>query len=477
MSSSGESIATPLLRGVLAALGALLTAIAIVAVTALAAQLVAERSTATALDAILIALNILVLGLGGGIMLHTGAIEGAANLTPLGLTLVLIMVVALGMRRAMVLLDPVEDDGGLRPAALRDSGAALGALTVTFAIGTGLLAALGRSPDSSPVVLSAVVSGALIALLGGLAGQIWAVRAQVRAVASDARILDLLPEPYGALARSVSITMLSLLALGMAAASVMVLLGTRAEAALMDDLRPGIVGGIVLTLLHLALLPLFAVWALAVLIGGQVTLGTGTAYSLGGAQGGLLPALPLLGALPQPGQAPDALWLLVLLPAAAVALGAVRLVRDVAQLPRKQRIAAWVAHPLLVVVATVLLAGLATGSLGTGRLERLGPDIASLILPLLGEAVLATGAVLVVLASPLPQRARAAAADVRRRIESEEARHGASAAEPRSQGDTDPDDSDTDDASAAEADEAADKGAADEEPAAVADQIMNRTEN
>lgn len=155
MSSSGESIATPLLRGVLAALGALLTAIAIVAVTALAAQLVAERSTATALDAILIALNILVLGLGGGIMLHTGAIEGATNLTPLGLTLLLIMVVALSMRRAMVLLEPVEDDGGLRPAALRDSGAAVGALTVTFAIGTGLLAALGRSPDSSPVVLSA----------------------------------------------------------------------------------------------------------------------------------------------------------------------------------------------------------------------------------------------------------------------------------------------------------------------------------
>ena len=51
-------------------------------VPALAAQAAGTASSATALDAVLIALNVLVLGHGGGVVLSTGVIDGAVTLSP-----------------------------------------------------------------------------------------------------------------------------------------------------------------------------------------------------------------------------------------------------------------------------------------------------------------------------------------------------------------------------------------------------------
>ena len=420
MSSPVDSIATPLVRGVLGALSALGIALAVVVVPALAAQVAGSASTATALDAILIGLSILVLGHGGGIMLSTGVIDGPVTVTPFGLLLLLLVLSALSMRRVGRALRPVRDDGLLRSGALRDAGSALGAYALVYAIGLAVLAGIGRSSDASPVVTSAVVSGLMVAVIGGLCGLLWSLRREPTETVPGVRVLGLLPAPYGDVARAVLMAVIGLLGLGMALLVVMMLFSVPAQAALFDSLRPGIIGGLVLTLVQLALLPLVAVWALTVLLGGTIGVGTSTGISLDGAETGVLPALPLLGALPGPGDFPAAIWLLMILPALPVALGAVHLVRAVADLERRERIIAWVAYPAAVIVSVLLLAGLSTGGIGDGRLVHLGPQMSTLALPLIGVVVVSTGIVLAVLASPLVPYSRGAVGSLRARVESAE---------------------------------------------------------
>ena len=270
MSSTVDSIATPLVRGVLGALSSLGVALAAVVVPALAAQVAASASSATALDAILIALNVLILGHGGGIVLATGVIDGAVTLTPFGLLILLMGLSALSMRRVGRALRPVRDDGVLRVGALRDVGSALGMYTLVYAIGLAVLASVGRSSDSAPVVTSALVSGAMVALLGGLVGLLWSLRREPTEFVPGVRVLDLLPTPYGDIARSAVLAVGGLLWMGGATVVVLLVVSVPSQAALFDGLAPGIIGGLVLTLVQLALLPLIAVWALTVLLGGTV---------------------------------------------------------------------------------------------------------------------------------------------------------------------------------------------------------------
>lgn len=420
VNSSGQSIASPLVRGVLAAVITLGTAVALTVIPALAAQVAGTRSSATALDAILIGLNVLVLGHGGGITLSTGVIDGTVTLTPLGLMALLMLVCAIGMRRVGHVLELVDVETGLRPRALGDAGSALGSYTVVYAIGVGVLAALGRSGDASPMIVPAVISGALVALVGGLTGVLWSLARRPTATHPGVRVLDLLPMPFDAVARAVLLAMTGLVGVGALAATGQLLFGIRSAGALFDELGPGIVGGIVLVLLQLALLPLLMVWALVILLGGTVTMGTGTAYSLAGVESGVMPALPMLAALPQPGEAPGWAVLLMALPLIPLVLGAVRLVRDTRHLQRRDRVIAWVAYPLVTTVAVLLLAGLATGGIGDGRLLHLGPRMGTLLLPLLLLTVGATAAVLAIMATPLIPWVRASVASLRERVETAE---------------------------------------------------------
>ena len=420
MSSRVDSIATPLVRGVLGALSSLGIALAVAVVPALAAQVAGTASSATALDAILISLSVLVLGHGGGVIVSTGVIEGPVTVTPFGLLLLLLMLSALAMRRVGRALRPVRDDGVLRTGALRDVGSSLGMYALVYAVGLAVLAGIGRSAESTPVVTSAVVSGLLVAVTGGLIGLLWSLRREPTETVPGMRVLELLPAPYGDVARAVLLALSGLLGAGMAVVVVLLLASVPAQAALFDSLAPGIVGGIVLTLLQLALLPLVAIWALTVVLGGTVGVGTSTGISLGGAETGVLPALPMLGALPAPGDFPAAAWTLLLVPVVPVALGAVRLVRDVEALPLRDRITAWAAYPLAVIVACLLLAGLSTGGIGDGRLVHLGPQMSTLALPLIGLVAVTTALVLGVLATPLIPWTRGAVASLRERVEAAE---------------------------------------------------------
>jgi hypothetical protein len=68
--------------------------------------------------------------------------------------------------------------------------------------------------------------------------------------------------------------------------------------ALYESLQAGLVGGISLTVAQLALLPNFIVWTASWFVGPGFAIGTGSAVSPLGTQLGLVPSLPILGALP-----------------------------------------------------------------------------------------------------------------------------------------------------------------------------------
>ncbi|UQN29753.1 cell division protein PerM [Brachybacterium kimchii] len=426
---------SPVLAGALAALGALATGLAITVVPALVAQLSSAQGSLGVLGAILLALDALVLGHGGSLLLQAGSVTGSIAVMPFGLTIVLLVVVALAARRAVRRLRPISADGALRARALRDGGMCLGALVVVYTVGLGVLAAIARSTLVHAVVPSAVVSGALVSVVGGLAGALLALRRRGGGGIPEVRILSLLPAPYGSVARAVLLALAGLAASAALVCTAMIAVRFGAVASLHESLHAGFWGSVVLLLLQLALFPLIVVWVLVVILGGSVTLGAGSVISLAGAETTVMPALPLLGIVPDPGTAPWWTRLLLVLPVVAVALGAIRLCRDLvgeetdsasAEPVLRERVIALVAYAVALLLLVLLIAGLATGGIGDGSLEALGPRIGSLLLPLLGVVVVPTAAVAAVCLTPALPWARARWAGLRGRVEAAESRENGS---------------------------------------------------
>lgn len=144
-----------------------------------------------------------------------------------------------------------------------------------------------------------------------------------------------------------------------------------------------------------ALLPNFLVWMLSFMAGSGFSVGVGTSFSPSSVTAGPLPALPLLGALPQPSNV-GGLWRF--LPLALVLAGIVGGWIG-ARKARSQHwwepfAAAGIAIGVIVAVAAAV-AGLASGSAGTIRMADLGVE-AVVFAPRLG--LLCGGGLLVALA-------------------------------------------------------------------------------
>lgn len=196
----------------------------------------------------------------------------------------------------------------------------------------------------------------------------------------------------------------ALIAAGAAAGALAVVVGIVAVVAvvmrwstvtsLAHQLAPGAGDAVGVLLLSLAYLPNLLVWVLSYVAGPGFAVGDGTGVDPFSQTGGLLPVVPLLGAVPD--QAPAAGPLLLLLPVAAGAVAAVVL-RKRRSLPLREEAVALVAGAGAVAVGAVVLASLAGGALGDGRLEHLGPPALASGLALGG--LVAAGSLLVSLGS------------------------------------------------------------------------------
>ncbi|EFQ81920.1 hypothetical protein HMPREF0063_12932 [Aeromicrobium marinum DSM 15272] len=180
-----------------------------------------------------------------------------------------------------------------------------------------------------------------------------------------------------------------------AAVVVAVLLGVRVERAgdLWALLDPGPGGGLALAVVCLLLVPTLVAWTVAALLGPGFVVGSDTSVDLTGSYLGEVPGLPVLAALPSPGEFPGWVFLLALVPVVAAAGAGWWLVRTgrvdtTTSMPRAVSVAA--GSGAVGGLALALLARASGGSAGPGRMAEVGPTV---WWPLLvGVPVMAAGA-------------------------------------------------------------------------------------
>jgi Family of unknown function (DUF6350) len=148
---------------------------------------------------------------------------------------------------------------------------------------------------------------------------------------------------------------------------------THAErvAAVAEALQPDPIGTVLLALAGAVSAPNLAVWAAAFALGPGFAVGAGTSVSPGGIDLGTVPALPALGALPTSLPGPVA-WLVLLGPMLVGVLAGLTVHR---RSPAGLGVAVrnTVVATLLAAIGMGVLALVAGGAAGTGRLAVIGP--------------------------------------------------------------------------------------------------------
>lgn len=185
-----------------------------------------------------------------------------------------------------------------------------------------------------------------------------------------------------------------LLGAGTLAALLAVVLSVGDVLALQSDLRPGLVGGLVLTLLQVLALPNLGLWILSFVAGPGFSVVDGAAVTWDGASTALVPMIPVLAAHPDPVRLPAATPLIAL---TLVVTGAWLGWQSLAATARLASLRAKSLTVLSAAASTgaliALLDRVGGGSLGMGRLVDVGAPAAMLGLTVGGWLLL--GATLV----------------------------------------------------------------------------------
>ncbi len=294
------------------------------------------------------------------------------TLTPLGVTLLWALLVSRFARTAA--RSALRSAGGdERPGVRTYQLTGLVVLGYLLVLGAGTVAAglaSGADGDLGRRLLRALLAAVLIA---GPVG--FATAARVLGHHPTARW----PRWLQALPTGVGMALGVLLATGAAALTASLLLHLNRVESLWRALDAGVVGGIVLLLLQLAYLPNAVVWSTAYTLGSGFGLGAGSLVAPRATDLGLLPALPVLGALPAEG--PGSVWQLAWLAGGVVAGAAAALVvvrRGQIVRPDLGALVGGLAGG----TAGVVLVGLGwstRGGWGAGRLAALGPDLAAML--------------------------------------------------------------------------------------------------
>lgn len=334
----------------------------------------AEGATEPATDALSVTAAGWLLGL-GATLTSPGASWG---LTPLGLTLVTVLLAARGGSWAAE-TSPVH--GRTRAAVL------LLAVGVTAALLAGAAAAALTLDAVTVDPGQAAAQAALVTMAGAGCGLVRARRGGWRAV------LATLGPPWAGRALLATLAAVAVLTgVSAAALSVATVGGFDTTRVLLSQIEPGPVGGLALLLASLAYLPTMIVWTGAVLVGPGVTIGAAVTVRSTGVEAGAVPGFPLLGIVPStmPGWVP-VLGVLGMVGAGAVAGLLLARRRGPAEDPLRLALLG-----LAVGMGTAAITGVAcwaaSGPMGPGLLGQLGPN-PSTVAGVAGAAVGLTAAV------------------------------------------------------------------------------------
>jgi hypothetical protein len=196
-----------------------------------------------------------------------------------------------------------------------------------------------------------------------------------------------------------------LLALGATLVLLMVVIRWSTVAGLHAAVNADVVGGAVLTVGQLLVLPNLATWGVAWLAGPGFQIADGSTITLAGAHPGLMPMIPVLGALPSDGT--WSRWLLLLLSVPVLAGAAVGWLacRSVARLSSwRTKLAAAGTAATVSALGVSVLAALGSGAVGVDRLSDVGTGPLLVGVVLAGQLV--AGAAVFVLADQLTLRLR-----------------------------------------------------------------------
>lgn len=276
----------------------------------------------------------------------------------------------------------------------------VGAGTLTVAALAGLIAAtsslgVARVDAWQAVLLPTVVFA--IAALGGAMVRAWREgddgildRARDRIDLDDTGIVE-------AGARGIAAALAGVVAVGALVTLLGVIAGGSRMVSLFEAAHVDLVGAIVLGVGQLVYLPTLVVWGISYAAGPGFALGAGTAVSPGGTNLGVLPGVPVFGAVPE---SPSA-WLLLLallVVAAGAAAGLVareRLRRASGdEAPLTWRLVVLLVIALGAAGGAALLALVSSGALGPERLQQVGAAPGAMALAVGLEVALGAAAVL-----------------------------------------------------------------------------------
>lgn len=290
----------------------------------------------------------------------------------LGLTLLTIL---LGVRAGTRIADGLWPLLGLATAA------------VTYLLVTVLLTVTAANPIVVPARIQSIIVPPLVFAIGLAIG---AVRSQgVPALPARLRTaIGVVWPPVIRAGLSGGLMAVALItAVSAVLTAILVAIGYSEVIRLYESLQAGILGGILLTILQLLLLPNIVIWVSAWLIGPGFMIGTGSSVSPVGTQLGPIPAVPIFGAIPEGGHAFAFLGLLVPVVAGFLVGISLRSTRRRLAAVWDSRVPLLVAMPVLVGAAAAvtmgILAAASGGAAGPGRLADVGPNpwlVAGLIL-------------------------------------------------------------------------------------------------
>lgn len=322
----------------------------------------------------------------------------AVSLAPLAFTGFVLFFAARSGRRAARAQAPVTG--------------AVGGVAVTLAIAIIVLMTSGNEVAEvaswqavlfpTLVYAAGVVGGAFVtAWIEGDDGLVDALHDRVDALPALWRAMPAL------MARGSAVAVVGLIGLGGVAILISVLTRGGEMIALFEAAQVDALGATALTAGHLAYLPTALVWAISWIAGPGFAVGTATAVSPGATNLGVVPGLPMLGLLPD--HSSPWMLLVALLPVALGALaGVVMRVRLVQEWtaegiledgtdpePYLPRIALAVGTAVLTATAMALLAVMASGAIGPGRLADTGPAAGPVALAVGLEILVGAGIVMV----------------------------------------------------------------------------------
>ncbi|MEY4898571.1 MAG: hypothetical protein RL294_382 [Actinomycetota bacterium] len=249
---------------------------------------------------------------------------------------------------------------------------------------TGTLALLALLSGQSSLVQLDVASGSVRVLAPFVVGLVigwrpWDDNRSSRALMPD------IPSAWRAVIdtalRIAGATLAGLVVIASFALLALLFVGFSTEIALYESLHTGILGGLVITVAQLAFIPVALVWTISWIAGPGFTLGTGAIVSPFVTTVGALPAIPVLGAVPETNTLGE--WVTVL-PAIFAFIAATRFSADLrsrgqffnpGNIADLGRVVIAAALAAVAIALTALLVGsYATGSAGPGRFAQVGID-------------------------------------------------------------------------------------------------------